>query len=64
MVSVGKEASLKDSLKELWPKMRLLATKIVKAYQENSELRQKVTDQVTQGAEFGTIPTRLPKNVA
>lgn len=55
MVSVGKGASLKDSLNELWPKVRQLTTKILKAYQENPEIRQKVADQVVQGAEFGTV---------
>jgi hypothetical protein len=54
VVSVGREASLKDSIRELWPKMRALATKALDAYKENPELRQKVADQIQQGAEFGT----------
>ena len=53
---MGREASLKDSIRELWPKVRALATKALDAYKENPELRQKVADQIQQGAEFGTSP--------
>jgi len=53
VVSIGREADLKDSLKELWPKVQQLFSKAVAVYQENPELRQKVADQVVQGAEFG-----------
>ncbi|ELR22530.1 uncharacterized protein ACA1_142210 [Acanthamoeba castellanii str. Neff] len=58
VVSVGREASLKDSIRELWPKVRALATKALDAYKENPELRQKVADQIQQGAEFGYAVTQ------
>jgi hypothetical protein len=58
VVSVGREASLKDSIRELWPKVRELAAKALDAYKENPELRQKVADQIQQGAEFGFAVTQ------
>lgn len=54
VVSVGREASLKDGLREVWPKIRDLAMKVLHTFQDNPELRKKVVDHLQQGAEFGT----------
>jgi hypothetical protein len=53
VVSVGREASLKDGLREVWPKIRDLAMKVLHTFQDNPELRKKVVDHLQQGAEFG-----------